>query len=395
MTNGDGFTFAAKEQFHRLFLKSDDYIRSGYARQVETVNALRYLGVPDDHIIFLGYPDRGLKAVWADNWESNQPYRSRYTESDHSPYNNSYQQHVPYAGEAVLAGLEQIIHDFKPTLILSPHPADEHADHAATWAFVAASYIKLQNSEVLPRPELYTYLVHRGDFPIPHGYKAGEFLLPPRPLQLGKNNQWYTYPLSIDNENSKEQALKEYVSQLRVPIMSKLLYSFIRKNELLEKIQIPVIMHEPSDVDLSILGSWQKHAPFLVNPPGVNPLGALEPRAKIATIAGAIQNDAVWLRFHIPEFAGKKMRYQVTIVEFYREQQALRREKKSFYFSSADTDLPLEDIRRFPDDVVIKLSSIEQGLPDCFFIRVTTEDIFGAVSNRTVWQPALIKQFSH
>lgn len=330
MTNGDGFTFAVKEQFHRLFLTSSDYIQSGYARQVETIHALRWLGLPDDHIIFLGYPDRGLKTIWAATWDSSQPYRSRYTDSDHSPYTNSYRQNAPYAGETVLANLEQIMRDFKPTLILSPHPADEHPDHAATWAFVATSFLKIRNSGTALWPELYTYLIHRGDFPIPHGYKVEELLLPPRPLQKRQNNQWYTYPLNSDNEFIKEQSLKEYVSQLRVPIMSNFLHSFIRKNELFEEVQIPVIKHEPSGVDLSILDSWQNQEPFLVNPRGVNPLGALEHGANVTAIAGAIQNNALWLHFHIPGFSKKRMRYHVSIVEYHGQQGTFQREKKHF-----------------------------------------------------------------
>ncbi|HWR45988.1 PIG-L family deacetylase [Sporomusa sp.] len=391
MTNGDGFTFAAKEQFHRLFLTSSDYIRSGYARQDETFHALRWLGLTEKQIIFLGYPDRGLRAIWADNWNSSQPYRSRYTDSDHSPYNNSYQKEAPYAGEGVLANLGQVMSEFKPTLILSPHPADEHPDHSATWAFVAASFVRLSNSGMSPKPELYTYLVHRGDFPIPHGYRPEEVLLPPRPLQQSHNDQWKTYVLDSDNEYIKEQSIREYVSQLRVPIMSSLLNSFIRKNELFEEVHIPAVKQELSAVDLSSLDAWQNQEPILVTSRGVNPLGALEYRANIVDIEGATQNKTMWLRFHVPDFLKKRMRYHVSIVEFRILQSKLQREKKEFFFSAVDTNLPLDNIIRSQDDVIIKIPYPPQGLPDYFFIQVLTKDKFGAVSNHTVWQPAWIQ----
>lgn len=52
----------------------------------------------------------------------------------------------------------------------------------------------------------------------------------------------------------------------------------------------------------------------------------------------------------------------------------------------------MDDIIRCQDDVVSKLPYPPQGLPDYFFIQILTKDIFGAISNHTVWQPALIEQ---
>ncbi len=391
MTNGDGFTFAAEEQFHRLFLTSMDYIQSGYARQKETVHALRRLGVPENQLVFLGYPDRGLRAIWSEHWDSSQPYQSRYTGSNHSPYNNSYQLNAPYIGQAVLANLKQILQDFRPTLILSPHPADEHPDHAATWAFVAASVAGFGGTGAAPDAKLYTYLVHRGDFPIPHGYDTKAVLLPPKPLYQSHSAGWRMYPISSEQEVIKEQALKEYVSQLKVPIMSSLLYSFIRRNELFEEVSVPVIEQRPPDVDLASLDVWQNQQPILVNPRGVNPLGALESKAGLAAIGSAVQNNAVWLRFHIPGFSGSYHQYNVSLVEFWRRPEKLEREKRSFYFSTADTDISIGDVIRYQDDVIVRVPYTLQGLPDFFFIQVLTKDPLGGTTNHTVWQPMLVR----
>ncbi|HWR07626.1 PIG-L family deacetylase [Sporomusa sp.] len=390
MTNGDGFTLAVKEQFHRLFLTSSDYIQSGYDRQAETYHALLCLGLLENQLEFLGYPDRGLRALWADNWDSSQPYRSRYTYSDHSPYTNSYQQNAPYAGEAVLDNLGQVIRDFKPTLILSPHPADEHQDHSATWAFVAAAFVRFIDSGISPKPALYTYLVHRGDFPIPHGYRTEEVLLPPRPLQSAYN-QWKTYVIDAGTEYIKEQSVKAYVSQLRVPIMSSLLNSFIRKNELFEEVLIPVVKQEVTAVELSDLNAWRNKEPILITARGVNPIGVLEHTANIIDIKGALQDKTIWLRFKIPDFATTHVRYDVSIVEFSVRQNKLQREKKQFYFSAVATNLLPDNIIRFQDDVIIKIPYPQQGLPEYFFIQVLTKDRLGAVSNQTVWQPVLLQ----
>lgn|GEM_PF-746570 len=391
MTNGDSFTVAAEEQFHRPAVNSADYIQLGHVRQSETLRALKRLGLSEDKVVFFGFPDHGLSALWAENWNVRQPYLSKYTASNHSPYNNSYQQGVPYAGQAVLANLGQVMSNFNPTLILAPHPDDEHSDHAATWTFVAASFIGLSDKEISPKPELYTYLVHRGSFPIPHGYRRDEVLLPPRPLLQSYNSQWMTYDIDAAAESIKEQAIKEYASQLRVPIMSSLLNSFIRKNELFAKVDIPLINHEQSAVDLTSLATWNNQEPILVPSRGVKLLDVLEPRAKIVNVSAVSQHKNIWLRFHIPDFLSNKMWYNVSVVTFRIQQIERQREKQEFYFSAVDTNLPLDNIRRFQDDVIIKLPHSPQGLPDYFFVQILTKDGFGVVCHHTVWQPARIR----
>lgn len=54
----------------------------------------------------------------------------------------------------------------------------------------------------------------------------------------------------------KEQVLNEYISQLRVPIMSNLLHSFIRQNELFEEVLIPVAEQKTSDLVLFSTDAW-------------------------------------------------------------------------------------------------------------------------------------------
>lgn len=390
MTNGDGFTFGAEEQFHRLFLTNADYIQSGYDRQFEFLRAVQRLGISESQVVFLGYPDRGLRAIWADHWDNSQPYQSRYTGRDYSPYNNSYRPNAPYAGEAVLADIEQIIREFKPTVIFSPHPADEHPDHAATWAFMAAVATKVNNSGVLPNPKLYTYLIHRGDFPIPHGYRPKASLLPPRPLYQNPSQQWQIYSLTPDQLITKEQALNEYVSQLRVPIMSDLLHSFIRTNELFEEVIIPTASSKPMDIDLTELNAWSNQEPVLVQERGISVLGALERKAKIATIASTIQDKSLWLHFHIPDFSRKLNQYQVSMVDFRFQLNTFQREKRTFNFSMTDTDVYQNNIIRYQDDVIIKIPYSESDLPDYFLIQVLTKDRFGKTIDHTVWQPVLV-----
>lgn len=392
MTNGDGFTVAVEEQYRRFFLTSEDYIKSGYARQQELLRALQRLGVADSRVLFLGYPDRGLKALWTDHWDSAQPYQSHYTGRDHSPYSNSFRLNAPYAGEAVVNDLAAILAEFKPTVILSPHPSDEHPDHAATWSFVAAAVSKVFYNEALPRPKIYTYLVHRGDFPLPHGYRPESVLLPPRPLYHTATNRWQVYALAGEQEAVKELALNEYASQLRVPVMSGLLHSFIRRNELFEEVVIPVIHAQSVNADVAELDAWKSIDPVFIYPLGVSALGAIEHQANVASLACTLTDNALWLRLHIPNFATHHHQYQVHIISFRQSETTFMREKKSLRFSSTSAGAAAADLVRFQDDAIIKLPANGQTLPDYLLIQIVTRDRFGATIQQTAWQQLQIKQ---
>lgn len=395
MTNGDGFTFAAEEQFHHLFLTQDDYIKSGYLRQNEFIWALQRLGVAQNRIIFLGYPDRGLGSIWAEHWDSTSPYQSRYTGKAYSPYSNSYSLNTPYSGKAVMDDLESIIRKFKPSLIFLPHPDDEHIDHAATWAFTSAVVIKVTNNGILQIPRLYTYLVHRGGFPIPHGYRPEAALLPPKPMYQKNSWQWEQFTLTSDQESVKEAALNEYGSQLRVPIMSKLLRSFIRRNELFEKVDIPLIIPRTSAVNIADVTAWETQKPELVYPKTVSALGALEHKARVRALACAVQDSSLWLYFYIPDFSMYFNQYQVSVIGFRENQNMLNRTKNIFSFSMIGADVAPENIKRFNDAVIINIPFSEQGLPDYFFIRIQMKDRFGATIDHTAWQPVKIQHVAN
>ncbi|SFL46492.1 PIG-L deacetylase family protein [Pelosinus propionicus] len=393
MTNGDGFTIATEEEFHRLFLTREDYVNSGYTRQKETIQALQLLGVSEKQIFLLGYPDRGLEHLWMDNWNKDQPYQSRYTGSDHSPYSNSYQKNAPYAGQAVLENLEQIMLNFKPNVIVVPHPADEHPDHAAAWAFAATCFAKISNSGRASGMHLYTYLIHRGDFPIPHGYQNDALLLPPRPLYQVQHSNWMTYPIDLETEVLKEEAIKEYASQTKVPIMSSLLHSFIRKNELFADPYIPYVIQKPSESDLSSLSAWSSQESILVNTRSTSLIGALEHKGKISTIDSYLQDKTIWLHLHIPGFVGKQNQYQVSIVAFGLRGNKTIREKDVLHFSESDTNLPSDAIIRYQDDVIIKIPLTQVKVPYFFFIQVVTKDKHKFMIDHTVWQPVFLNRF--
>jgi LmbE family N-acetylglucosaminyl deacetylase len=198
----------------------------GDLRHIETINAMSKLGLNQSNIIFLGYPDTGMKDIFEDNWDPDQPYsniRGSNT-NNQSPYNFSYQKNVSYTGSNVVKNFEQIMADYKPTIIFYPDDDDEHPDHWATSAFVR--YVK---TDTAYQGKSYKYLVHKG-FSWPTPLKYAPTLNLKFPAEVSSDNtNIYTSNLDNSQEKLKEAAVNSHASQ--IVQMKDLLQSFIRKNE--------------------------------------------------------------------------------------------------------------------------------------------------------------------
>jgi LmbE family N-acetylglucosaminyl deacetylase len=240
-TNGDGYLFATMEEFHQVYPTPEDFIHMGEIRQQESLAALRTLGIELNQVYFLSYPDRGTPSLWNDYWESTHPYRSPYSEETHSPYPITYDPKAVYAGEDYLRDLVAILKDFRPDLVIYPHPEDVHPDHWGLNAFTRLAIALLSHQDPTFSPAEYTYLVHRPDFPTVKGLKPQESLLPP-PALYQIDSGWYRWNLDARDVLLKGQAISQYRSQL--PLLHKLLFSFDRINELFAPVvtmDLPVI----------------------------------------------------------------------------------------------------------------------------------------------------------
>ena len=223
LTNGDGRNLAIRLFARKLFPSSEDYLRFGRTRRLETITAMSHLGLDESNIIFLGFPDSGLKSMLTKNVLAETPFYSRYTKSSEVPYDDSYQGFVTYAGNILLAGLEEIIAGFQPDIIAYPNQGDKHPDHMAANLFVRAALSRL---DYQPRQQL-TYLVHHARWPAITKNSAKSSLLPPRKLANNEIN-WHALVMTPEQIEDKRAAMSEYKTQL--PWLT--LHSFIRKNEL-------------------------------------------------------------------------------------------------------------------------------------------------------------------
>lgn len=226
ITNGDGFKQAIQFDYINLNPKPKDYINFGYTRQKETVEALKLSGVSKDNIIFLGYPDGGISYLWNIYWDMNNPYISKHTQSNKSPYINSYTKKASYTGKSIVSDISKIIMEYKPTHIVYPHPNDRHPDHWATNGFVKYA-LTMMNYK--PEKE-WLYLVHRGDWPTPMKKETKMYLVPPAKL-IGLGTDWNAINMNEDDINEKAAAIHSYKTQIKV--LGPLLTAFERRNELL------------------------------------------------------------------------------------------------------------------------------------------------------------------
>lgn len=229
-TNGDGSGSTVLSESIR-HCRRLSYLEIARLRQREAVAAVRELGVRRSDIIFLGYPDGGLQPMWEDHWNRTS-FRSKTTGYTLSPYANAYTRKASYRGAQVLSDVSRAMGEFRPTLILTTHPADTHPDHWAAYAYTCAALEAWRERKDAPRwasqARCLGFLVHHGVWPVPHGYSPKAQLAPPA-AQQRQNSRWTARNLTANEQTQKTRALERYASQLVwTPLY---LRAFLRRNE--------------------------------------------------------------------------------------------------------------------------------------------------------------------
>lgn len=238
VTNGDGQKFAPVVLNENFAPRPQDYIALGQRRQAESMAALEKLGMKDEDIVFLGYPDRGTNPMWLADWNRQCPYTASYTRAEKNPYPDTYRAGDNYCGIDLLNDLQTIIEGYKPDLVILPHPADQNADHGAVSNFTRMAIAMIIAGDKSYAPEIWGYIVHYGMFPQPRGKHFSQVLVPPKHL-IGKNNNWGRVDLNPSQVSFKYSAIEDYASQNL--LLGEFLPSFARRNELFESLPIQVL----------------------------------------------------------------------------------------------------------------------------------------------------------
>lgn len=147
-TGGD---VGACERYYSKACGPNEAREFGMVRMEESAEALEHIGLTRDHVTFLGLPDGGSGAIWFEHQKVSNPFLSIYLATDHAPYENAFRPNLPYARDAVLDVVEQIIRDFHPAMIATPHPDERHVDHrTANWFAVKACQELLRAKQLDP-----------------------------------------------------------------------------------------------------------------------------------------------------------------------------------------------------------------------------------------------------
>ena len=171
-TNGDGSSKAASQLFRKAAasLRDSDYVRLARRRQQEAIAADAKLGLSKPDLVFLGYPDAALAAVYANT--GNDPVRSPTTgrTATYGPFETDYHtlahgRPAAYTRDAALVDFGEVLGDSRATQVYVTDPADQHPDHVATYNFVHDALVAAS-----PHETLLTFLVHNGPgWPRPTG----------------------------------------------------------------------------------------------------------------------------------------------------------------------------------------------------------------------------------
>jgi LmbE family N-acetylglucosaminyl deacetylase len=230
MTNGDGFPRALQEGLDVSKPTDADFVALGRLRQREAVAAARELGVAKRDVRFLGFPDGGLEELWRKHWLRGHPYTSPFTKEDSPPYSDCVNADVDYDGQELTSVVSRELRDFRPTVVVMPHPYERHTDHVSTSYFVTEAVSALVDRGVIPRPVVVTYLVHYPNWPAILPQATDHALT----LSEVPETRWLETQLTPAELAGKRAALTQYKSQLGV--MDGFLRRFLCRNELYERV---------------------------------------------------------------------------------------------------------------------------------------------------------------
>ncbi len=150
-----GITYNRSDVTIAFMTNSDTDPVGPSVRQDEAVAAQAILGQPESKLIFLGYPDSGLQAVW--NTPSGAYNSNGYTETfaEHGLGMTDWydwrmgagEQHASYNKPNMLADMVALIEYVRPAHIFTTSDADSHPDHSATYLVIVAALDELKTSD--------------------------------------------------------------------------------------------------------------------------------------------------------------------------------------------------------------------------------------------------------
>ena len=227
--------------------------RNGLVREAETIAAMALLGVREEDIFFLGYPDGHLDELGhlplapvtrldrdGRCVTGNTTYAGRGAGGT-DVHTLLTGKPAPYTSDSLVSDLAALIERLRPYDIYVSHPIDEHPDHASVYAYLRRA---LERRAASP-PRIHRAIVHIGGCwpnaaqpePCPAViFAPGDDAPPlPSPLDVYRPGERIAVPPAmlarVPAQNPKYMAIATYASQTGPATRLSYLFSFARARE--------------------------------------------------------------------------------------------------------------------------------------------------------------------
>ena len=248
----------------------------GEVRRGEAIQAMAHLGLAAENLVFCGYPDNGTLTIWKQHWKQAPPLHSFLTNTRRVPYKDAFSYGKSYKGEEIVADLERLLLDFRPTRILVTHPLDANPDHRALYLFLQVALLNLEGH--IPAAQVFSYPIHMGAWPRPLRYHPESWLTLPQVL-VEEPAADYLFELSDDQVRMKYEAIRSYRSQ--TADHNYWLVAFARRNELFSVVK-PTLLEREHHVAAANWSRTKKLVPI----PDSEPAEPAEPAPATNQVAG-------------------------------------------------------------------------------------------------------------
>jgi LmbE family N-acetylglucosaminyl deacetylase len=257
LTNGENNELSFIVYKKRPVFRQKELIAMGQVRRGESIAAMSALGLNENDVVSLGYPDFGTMEIMTRFWGDVKPFRSMLSRVRYVPYTNALSPGAPFVGDSILNDLESLILSFRPTKIFVSHPADVNRDHRALYLFTKVALWDVDGK--ISQPLIYPYIIHVVGWPKPRGYHPDLVLNVPMDLEHSVI-AWEYYKLDPDQIEKKHEAILRYVSQNKYA--PSYLTTFTRQNELFGDYPSTVIYRQlASEVKWQDIGTGDELLP--------------------------------------------------------------------------------------------------------------------------------------
>ena len=228
----------------------------GRVREQETIAAMERLGLTAQDVIFLGYPDCGLRSLYYNFTTPESQFTSAAGRTHTYAYEglgqtdyHSYNFGAPasYNGVSLMQDLQAILNNYKPQDIYVTSAYDAHPDHYALNFLLGEVILSKLRSDATFQPTVHDAIVHdacspcdpNNPWPMPSFRPTQPFsappMLPTTPLAWS-DVESVEVPAALQattpETNLKSQAISQYASQAGG---GEWMQAFVKRNEIFWK----------------------------------------------------------------------------------------------------------------------------------------------------------------